>query len=101
MVTLVENPDVLAGLAAAGPHRPKLVVGFAAETNDLETNARAKLSRKGCDWIIANDVGGGAVMGANENEVLFITREAFERWAKSSKTEIARRIAQKIAQALT
>ncbi len=101
VVTLVENPDILAGLAATGPRRPKLVVGFAAETNDLETNARAKLSRKGCDWIIANDVGGGAVMGANENEVLFITREGLERWAKSSKTEIARRIAQKIAQVLT
>ena len=53
---LVENPDILATLAAARPGRPRLVVGFAAETNDLEANAQAKLARKGCDWIVANDV---------------------------------------------
>ena len=99
-VVLVENPDILAGLAAAGPRRPKLVVGFAAETNDLEIHARAKLARKGCDWIIANDVGGGAVMGADDNEVLLITQGATDRWAKSSKTDIARRIARKVAEAL-
>ena len=99
-VTLVENPDILAGLAAPGPRRPRLVVGFAAETNDLETHARAKLARKGCDWIIANDVGGGAVMGADENEVLLITPEATERWPKRAKSDVARLIALKIAEAL-
>ena len=100
VVTLVENPDILAGLAAPGPVRPRLVVGFAAETNDLEAHARAKLARKGCDWIIANDVGGGAVMGADENEVLLITPDKTERWAKSAKTEVARHIARKIAETL-
>ena len=99
-VTLVENPDILAGLAAPGPHRPRLVVGFAAETDDLEAHARAKLARKGCDWIIANDVGGGAVMGADDNEVLLMTSEATERWAKAAKAVVARRIAEKIAEAL-
>ena len=99
-VTLVENPDILAGLAAAGPRRPRLVVGFAAETNDLEAHARAKLARKGCDWIIANDVAGGAVMGEDDNEVLMITPSATDRWPKSAKAEVARRIAAKVAEAL-
>ena len=99
-VTLVENPDILAGLAAAGPRRPRLVVGFAAETNDLEAHARAKLARKGCDWIIANDVAGGAVMGEDDNEVLMITPGATDRWPKSTKAEVARRIAAKVAEAL-
>ena len=99
-VTLVENPDILAGLAAAGPRRPRLVVGFAAETNDLEAHARAKLARKGCDWIIANDVAGGAVMGEDDNEVLMITPGATDRWPKSTKAEVARRIAHKVVEAL-
>ena len=99
-VTLVENPDILAGLAAAGSRRPRLVVGFAAETNDLEAHARAKLARKGCDWIIANDVAGGAVMGEDDNEVLMITPGATDRWPKSTKAEVARRIAAKVAEAL-
>ncbi len=66
-LTLVENPDILATLAAAAPHRPRLVVGFAAETNDVEAHARAKLARKGCDWIVANDVTEAGVMGGDEN----------------------------------
>ncbi|HEY2177978.1 MAG TPA: phosphopantothenoylcysteine decarboxylase, partial [Caulobacteraceae bacterium] len=100
-VTLVENPDILADLSAAGPARPKLVVGFAAETGDLEANARAKLARKGCDWIIANDVAEGAIMGGEENEVLLIDARGVERWARASKTEVARRLAERIAGALT
>ena len=100
-VTLVENPDILAGLAAAGPDRPRLVVGFAAETNDLEAHARSKLKRKGCDWIVANDVGAGAVMGGDENEVLLIDASGEERWPKSGKAEIARRLAARIAAALS
>lgn len=99
-VTLVENPDILAGLASEGPRRPKLVVGFAAETGNLEEFARAKLARKGCDWIIANDVGGGAVMGGDENEVLLITPDSTERWPKGSKVDVARQIAARIAGAL-
>ncbi len=103
-MTLVENPDILAGLAAAGPHRPTLVVGFAAETGDLETQARAKLIRKGCDWIVANDVSadaaGVSVMGGAENEVLVIDAAGAERWPRAGKGEVARRLAARIAAAL-
>ncbi len=102
-VALVENPDILAGLAAAGPDRPALVVGFAAETNDLEANARAKLARKGCDWVVANDVaddGSGGVMGGDENEVLLIDAAGTERWPRAGKVEVARRLAARIADAL-
>jgi phosphopantothenoylcysteine decarboxylase/phosphopantothenate--cysteine ligase len=81
------------------------VVGFAAETNDLEANARAKLARKGCDWIVANDVGelgpGGGVMGGDENEVLLLDATGVERWPRAGKAEVARRLAQRIAAALT
>jgi phosphopantothenoylcysteine decarboxylase/phosphopantothenate--cysteine ligase len=99
-VTLVENPDILADLAAAGPSRPALVVGFAAETHDLEVHARAKLERKGCDWIVANDVAGGAVMGGEENEVLLFDGTGMERWPRASKAEVAARLAARIAEAL-
>jgi len=99
-VSLVENPDILATLAAAGPARPKLVVGFAAETHDLEANARSKLARKGCDWIVANDVSEPAIMGGDENEVLVIEAAGAERWARASKTDVALRLADKIARAL-
>ncbi len=94
---LVENPDILAALSAAGPARPRLVVGFAAETGDLLANAQAKLAKKGCDWIIANDVGEGAIMGGEENEVLCLDGQAVEPWPRASKSEVARRIAEKIA----
>jgi phosphopantothenoylcysteine decarboxylase/phosphopantothenate--cysteine ligase len=97
---LVENPDILATLAAAGPRRPRLVVGFAAETDNLEANARAKLTRKGCDWIVGNDVSEAAIMGGDENEVLVVDEQGAERWARASKGEIARRLADKIAGAL-
>ena len=97
---LVENPDILATLAAAGPARPRLVVGFAAETENLEANARAKLERKGCDWIVGNDVSEAAIMGGDENAVLVIDAGGTERWARASKSEVARRLAARIAGAL-
>ncbi len=75
-------------------------MGFAAETADLEANAKAKLARKGCDWIIANDVSNTKVMGGDENEVLVIEAGGAERWAKTTKAEIARRLAARIASAL-
>jgi len=100
VVRLVENPDILADLSAHRPGRPKLVVGFAAETNDLEAHARAKLKRKGCDWIIANDVSADGVMGGDENEVLLITARGAEAWTKASKAEVAQRLAARIAEAL-
>ena len=99
-VRLVENPDILAMLSAHGPARPRLVVGFAAETTDLEANAKAKLARKGCDWIIANDVGDTEVMGGDDNEVLVIEARSVERWPRAAKAEVARRLAARIASAL-
>jgi phosphopantothenoylcysteine decarboxylase/phosphopantothenate--cysteine ligase len=100
-LTFVENPDILATVSATGPRRPRLVIGFAAETNDVEMHARAKLSRKGCDWIIANDVTEPGVMGGDENAVLLVTREGTERWDRAPKDEVARAIAARIATALT
>ena len=101
VVALVENPDILAGLSAAGPSRPRLVVGFAAETDDLEENAKAKLKRKGCDWIVANSVADGAVIGGDENQVILFDADGVERWPLADKTEVARRLAARIATALT
>jgi phosphopantothenoylcysteine decarboxylase/phosphopantothenate--cysteine ligase len=100
-LTFVENPDILATVSATGPRRPRLVIGFAAETNDVEMHARAKLSRKGCDWIIANDVTEPGVMGGDENAVLLVTREGTERWDRAPKDEVARAIAARIAAALS
>lgn len=96
-ISLIENPDILAGLSASGPLRPKLVVGFAAETHDLEAHASAKLSRKGCDWIVANDVSDGRTMGGDHNEVVLIDRNGAERWPRAGKEEVARRLADRIA----
>ncbi|HTX50301.1 MAG TPA: bifunctional phosphopantothenoylcysteine decarboxylase/phosphopantothenate--cysteine ligase CoaBC [Caulobacteraceae bacterium] len=96
-IRLVENPDILAALSARGPSRPRLVVGFAAETNDLEANARAKLVRKGCDWIVGNDVAADGIMGGDENEVMVVDSQGVERWPRASKAEIARRLAERIA----
>ena len=99
-LTFVENPDILATLSASGPERPRLVVGFAAETDHVEEHARAKLARKGCDWIIANDVTEPGVMGGGENAVLLITREGTERWERATKDQVAGQIALRVAQAL-
>ena len=99
-LTFVENPDILATLSASGPQRPKLVVGFAAETDHVEEHARAKLARKGCDWIIANDVTQPGVMGGGENAVLLVTKDRTERWDRAAKDVVAAQIAARIAQAL-
>ncbi len=96
-ITLVENPDILATLAAHSPKRPKIVVGFAAETNDVEKHARAKLTRKGCDWIVANDVTQPGVMGGTENAVMIVSKAGVERWERAGKDEVAMKIAQRIA----
>jgi phosphopantothenoylcysteine decarboxylase/phosphopantothenate--cysteine ligase len=97
---LVENPDILATLATDNPRRPKLVVGFAAETNDVEAHARAKLARKNCDWIIANDVTEPGVMGGGENAVLLISKAGVERWDRDVKEAVGARLAARIAEAL-
>lgn len=96
-LALIENPDILAGVSAPGPKRPRLVIGFAAETADLQANARAKLSRKGCDWIVGNDVS-GEVFGADANAVTLFTRDGgAETWPRQSKAEVARKLAARIA----
>lgn len=99
-ISLIENPDILATLSQAGERRPKLVVGFAAETNDVETYAQAKLARKGCDWIVANDVSIAGTMGGDENAVAIVSADGIERWDRVAKTEVARKLAARMAQAL-
>lgn len=102
-IRLVENPDIVATIAR-GPARPALVIGFAAETPadpaDLEPQARAKRARKGCDWIVANDVAEPGVMGGQENAVLLVTEAGVQRWPRADKSVIARRLAEEIAAAL-
>ena len=98
---LLPNPDILARLSAAGPHRPELVVGFAAETEDVAANAAAKRARKGCDWLLANDVRPETgIMAGETNQVHLVTAEGVEDWPMLPKTEVAARLAQRIAQAL-
>ena len=100
-LVLTPNPDILATLSAAGPARPSLVVGFAAETDDLLANATAKRLRKGCDWIVANDVSPGTgIMAGEANQVHLVTADGIEDWPKLPKTEVAARIAARIATAL-
>ena len=99
---LVPNPDILATIAAPGPGRPRLVVGFAAETSDLLDNGRAKLRRKNADWIVANDVSPATgIMGGAENEIHLISAAGVEHWPRLDKDEVARRLALRIAEALT
>jgi phosphopantothenoylcysteine decarboxylase/phosphopantothenate--cysteine ligase len=99
---LAENPDILKAVAhMPQDRRPALVVGFAAETENLIENARAKLARKGCDWIVANDVGEGSrVMGGPDNTVTLVTRDGVEPWPTASKAAVAGRLAARIAETL-
>ncbi|WP_374637230.1 bifunctional phosphopantothenoylcysteine decarboxylase/phosphopantothenate--cysteine ligase CoaBC, partial [Paracoccus sp. (in: a-proteobacteria)] len=97
-----ENPDILAWISQLQVGRPGLVVGFAAETNNVLENASAKRARKGCDWILANDVTPATgIMGGTENAVTLISDAGAESWPRLSKTEVARRLALRIADALT
>ncbi len=100
VLRLAENPDILAAISTKGANRPALVVGFAAETEDLAEHATAKRARKGCDWIIANNVGGTGIMGGSENEILLITEAGSEAWPRMDKTALAQKLADKIARAL-
>jgi phosphopantothenoylcysteine decarboxylase/phosphopantothenate--cysteine ligase len=95
---LVTNADILATTAQGTP-RPRLVVGFAAETHDVIAHAQGKLLRKGCDWIVANDVGAGSdIMGGVENEVHLVTSDGVESWPRLLKHAVARRLADRIAE---
>jgi len=97
-LNLVENPDILATLSQMNGGRPSLVVGFAAETEKVVDHAQSKRTRKGCDWIVANDVGTGtSVMGGDENTVHLITAADVENWPKMPKDAVATTLAKRIA----
>ncbi len=96
-ISLVRNPDILASLSAPGNQRPRIVVGFAAETEDLIANARKKLEAKGCDLIVANDVSAeSGTFGGAENAVHLVTADGVESWPRLSKQEVAERLADTI-----
>ena len=96
-----ENPDILAHVSQMKAGRPKLVIGFAAETDDVLAHATAKRGRKGCDWIVANDVSPATgIMGGAENAVTLISQDRAEVWPRMEKTSVAKLLAQRIAEAL-
>jgi phosphopantothenoylcysteine decarboxylase/phosphopantothenate--cysteine ligase len=100
-LALVENPDILATVAKRKTGRPRLVVGFAAETERVIENAREKLAKKGCDWIVANDVSKETgVMGGDRNAVHLVTARGVEAWPSQSKEDVARALVARIAEAL-
>lgn len=99
-IQLTENPDILRTLSSKRKGRPRLVIGFAAETHDVQQLAVEKRARKGCDWIVANDVSGD-VMGGDQNEVYLITPDGAEHWPRLGKDEVSRRLATRVADALT
>lgn len=97
-LTFLPNPDILAQLAKS-EKRPALLIGFAAETDDVLANAVAKRSAKGCDWIVANDVSGD-VMGGDTNRVCLVSEDGVEDWPEASKDEIARRLIERVENVL-
>jgi len=99
VLNLTENPDILASLATHA-HRPRLLIGFAAETEKIVEHAQAKLAKKGCDWIVANDVSGDVMGGAN-NAFHIVTKDGVDSWPESAKDVIARKLMEKVADALT
>jgi phosphopantothenoylcysteine decarboxylase/phosphopantothenate--cysteine ligase len=100
-LSLTENPDILSTIAHLRGNRPRLVVGFAAETNDIIANARAKLARKGCDWVVANDVTPATgIMGGDTNTVHLVTASGVEDWPPQSKDDVARNLIERVATAL-
>ena len=100
-LTLTENPDILSTIAHLRSNRPRLVVGFAAETNDIIANARAKVAKKGCDWIVANDVSPATgIMGGDSNTVHLVTPSGVEDWPPQSKDDVARSLIERVVTAL-
>ena len=97
-LVLTENPDILASLATH-KHRPRLLIGFAAETEKIVDHAQTKLTKKGCDWIVANDVSGD-VMGGENNAFHIVTKDGVDSWPESPKDVIARKLMEKVADAL-
>jgi phosphopantothenoylcysteine decarboxylase / phosphopantothenate---cysteine ligase len=101
LLQLAENPDILATIARRSNDRPQLVIGFAAETDDIVANARAKRMRKGCDWILANDVSPGtSTFGGDRNTIHLVDGDNVEDWPVLTKTEVAVRLAARIAERL-
>ncbi|MEM1364386.1 MAG: bifunctional phosphopantothenoylcysteine decarboxylase/phosphopantothenate--cysteine ligase CoaBC [Pseudomonadota bacterium] len=98
---LVQNPDILAGIGNREAGRPELVIGFAAETDNVLENARRKLMKKGADWIVANNVSsdetGSGVMGGDQNTVHLVTRDGEENWPTMDKTDVAQRLAERLS----
>jgi phosphopantothenoylcysteine decarboxylase/phosphopantothenate--cysteine ligase len=100
VLRLTENPDILATIAGRGNDRPRLVIGFAAETDDIVANAREKRRRKGCDWILANDVSPGTdTFGGDRNTIHLVDAQGVEDWPTMTKREVAERLGQRIAAA--
>ncbi len=102
---LVENPDILATIAKLPDRRPRLVIGFAAETENLIDNAKAKLERKGCDWIVANDVSPATgIMGGDRNTVHLLTRDGdgigVESWPAMTKEQVAAALVARVAKTI-
>ncbi len=101
VLEFAENPDILAGVSQLKTERPMLVVGFAAETDDVLAHATAKRTRKGCDWIVANDVSPDTgIMGGTENAVTVITEDGADVWPRMGKDQVAQKLAAKIAETL-
>ena len=99
VLEFAENPDILAEISKAGASRPRLVVGFAAETENLLEAAQEKLKRKGCDWILANDVSGGGVFGRDENHVYLVGRtDSPDDWGSLPKTAVAKKLVGRIVE---
>jgi phosphopantothenoylcysteine decarboxylase/phosphopantothenate--cysteine ligase len=99
---LIENPDILSTVAHRKTRRPKLVIGFAAETQHVIENSKAKLARKGCDWILANDVSPETgIMGGDSNTIHLVTKTGVEDWPPQSKTEVASALIERIAAAIS
>ena len=96
-INFIENPDILKTISKMKTNRPKLVIGFAAETNNLIENATEKRIRKGCDWILLNDVSPGTgIMGGKENHITLISADEIQEWPRMSKTAVAKKLGQKI-----
>ncbi len=100
-LALIENPDILASVARRNAKRPKLVIGFAAETDNVIENAKAKLAKKGCDWVVANDVSPATgIMGGDRNAVHLVSAAGVESWPSQSKDQVAQTLVARIAAAL-
>jgi phosphopantothenoylcysteine decarboxylase/phosphopantothenate--cysteine ligase len=101
-LALTENPDILSTIAHRKSQRPRLVIGFAAETENVATNAKAKLARKGCDWILANDVSPATgIMGGDRNTIELVSPQGIEPWPRQSKEDVATMLVARIAEEMT